>query len=62
LNRLEDFDKILCGGDAIEGDLDEIIFNPIASTISKMVEDQSSEVDAIPAPFRLAQQWLGLVG
>jgi hypothetical protein len=32
---LEDLDEILCGGDAIVGDLEEITFNPIASAIVK---------------------------
>jgi hypothetical protein len=32
LNRLVDFHEILYGGDAIQGDLDAIIFNPVPST------------------------------
>jgi hypothetical protein len=35
LNRLVDLDEMLCGYDGIEGDLDYIILNPVASTISK---------------------------
>jgi hypothetical protein len=35
LNRLVDLDKILYGGDGIKDDLDSILFNPAASTISK---------------------------
>jgi hypothetical protein len=30
-----DLDEILCGGDDIEGDLDSILFNAIASTVPK---------------------------
>jgi hypothetical protein len=30
-----DLDEILYGGDDIEGDLDSILLNPVASTISK---------------------------
>jgi hypothetical protein len=29
-------DKILYGGDEIEDDLDSMLFNPVASTISKL--------------------------
>jgi hypothetical protein len=32
-NRLVDFDEILYGGDAIEGDLNAIFSNPVPSTI-----------------------------
>jgi hypothetical protein len=46
----------LCGCHAIEGDLDEVISNPIASNILKIADFLTSEVDAIPAPFSLAQQ------
>jgi hypothetical protein len=35
LNRFLDFHEIWYGGDAIQGDLDAVIFNPIASTILK---------------------------
>jgi hypothetical protein len=35
LNRLVDLDEILYEGDDIEGDLDFILINPVASTISK---------------------------
>jgi hypothetical protein len=35
LNRLVDLDEILYGGDDIEDDLDFILFNPVASNISK---------------------------
>jgi hypothetical protein len=35
LNRLVDLDEILYGGDDIEGDLDFILFNSVASTIPK---------------------------
>jgi len=48
----------LCGCHAIEGDLDEVISNPIASNILKIADFLTSEVDAIPAPFSLAQQWI----
>jgi hypothetical protein len=35
LNRLVASEEILCGGDDIEDNLDSILLNPIASTISK---------------------------
>jgi hypothetical protein len=35
LNHLVDFHEIWYEGDAIQGDLDAIIFNPTASTILK---------------------------
>jgi hypothetical protein len=35
LYQLVDLDEILYGDDDIEGDLDSIILNPLASTISK---------------------------
>jgi hypothetical protein len=35
LNRLVDLDEILYGGDDIEDDLDSMLLNPVASTISK---------------------------
>jgi hypothetical protein len=35
LNRLVDLYEILYGDDDIEDDLDSILFNPVASTISK---------------------------
>jgi hypothetical protein len=35
LNRLVDLDEILYGDDDIEDDLDSMLFNPAASTISK---------------------------
>jgi hypothetical protein len=35
MTRLVDLDEILCGGDAIEDDLDSVPFNPVASIISK---------------------------
>jgi hypothetical protein len=44
---------------ATEGDVNVIIYNAIAST--KMLEVQISEVDAIPAPLSLAQQWVKIV-
>jgi hypothetical protein len=40
-------------GDAIQGDLDAIIFNPIASTILKGVRFKFQI-------FSLAQQWFGI--
>jgi hypothetical protein len=33
LNRLVDLDDVLYGGDDIKGDLESILFNPVASTI-----------------------------
>jgi hypothetical protein len=35
LNRLVDLDEILYGYDGTEDDLDSMLFNPVASTISK---------------------------
>jgi hypothetical protein len=35
LNRLVDLDEILYGDDDIEDDLDSMLLNPVASTISK---------------------------
>jgi hypothetical protein len=35
LNRLVDLDDILYGDDDIEDDVDSMLFNPVASTISK---------------------------
>jgi hypothetical protein len=35
LNRLLDLDEILLGDDDIEDDLESMLFNPIASTMSK---------------------------
>jgi hypothetical protein len=35
-----DLDEIWCGGNAIQGDLDAAIFNPIASIIFKVTEFQ----------------------
>jgi hypothetical protein len=34
-NRLLNLDEILYGDDDIEGDLDSILLNPVASTITK---------------------------
>jgi hypothetical protein len=36
-----------------------ITFNPIASTILRWFEVQSSEVDALPAPFSIDEQCVG---
>jgi hypothetical protein len=44
----------------MEGDLNAVIFNSIASNILKWFEVQS-EVDALPAPFSPAQLWVGIV-
>jgi hypothetical protein len=35
LNQLLDFDEILCGDCDTEDDLDSMLFNPVASTVSK---------------------------
>jgi hypothetical protein len=35
MNEFVDYDEIRCGGHAIEGDLDAIIFNAVAATIPK---------------------------
>jgi hypothetical protein len=35
LNRFVDLDELLYGGDGVEDDLDSILLNPVASTISK---------------------------
>jgi hypothetical protein len=37
LNRLVEFNEIWYGGNAIQGDLDAIIYNPIASIILKLL-------------------------
>jgi hypothetical protein len=37
LNRLLELHEIWCGGNAIQGDLDVIILNPIASIILKLL-------------------------
>jgi hypothetical protein len=50
---LLDFHEIWWAGDAIEGGINAILFNPLALTIKK-VEVQSCEVDTLPAPFSLA--------
>jgi hypothetical protein len=41
-----DLDTILYGGNDNEGDLDSILLNPVASTISKWRTLKSSEVSA----------------
>jgi hypothetical protein len=46
LNQIVIFDEIRLVGDAIQGDLDAIIFNPIVSTIFKIAENQNCELDA----------------
>jgi hypothetical protein len=46
---------------AIVGNLIAITFNPIASAIWKKVQIKICEVDALPAPFRLAQQLAWIV-
>jgi hypothetical protein len=44
----------------VVGDLDTITFYPIASTILKWLILKNCEVVAIPVPFSLAQQWVGI--
>jgi hypothetical protein len=46
LNQLVDFYKIQYGGITIEDDLDPIIVNPVAPTIPKMADVQTSEMNA----------------
>jgi hypothetical protein len=41
-----DFNEIQQRGRATEGDLGAICFNPVASTISKLADVQTTEVDA----------------
>jgi hypothetical protein len=36
LNRLVDLDKVLYGDGDVEGDLDSILLNPVASNIPKL--------------------------
>jgi hypothetical protein len=48
-----DFRELLYGGNAIQGDLDAIIFNPIALAIVKWVRFKFQI-------FSLAQQWFGI--
>jgi hypothetical protein len=43
------------GGHANEGDPSAIIFNPIASTVPKMAEVQTSEVGAKLAPVSIGE-------
>jgi hypothetical protein len=50
---LVDFHDIWWGGDAIQGHLDAIIFNPIASTTLKWLRFKF-EI------FSLAQRWFGI--
>jgi hypothetical protein len=38
LNQLVDLNEILFGDDDIEGDIDSILLNPVASTIPKMAD------------------------
>jgi hypothetical protein len=45
LNQLVDLYEIEQGYHAIEGNLDAIIFNPVATTIQKMAHVQTSEMD-----------------
>jgi hypothetical protein len=53
LNQFVDFHEIHQGGHAIDGDLNPIISNPIASTIFTKAEVQTSEVDTKRAPVSL---------
>jgi hypothetical protein len=53
LNRLIDFHYIWYVGDAIQGDLDAIIFNPIALPVSKWLRFKFQI-------FSLVQQWFGI--
>jgi hypothetical protein len=50
---LVDFREVWLGSDAIQGDIDSIIFNPIASTILKWLRFKFQI-------FCLAQQWFGI--
>jgi hypothetical protein len=43
------------GGDAIVGDLDVLTFNLVVSSILKWLAIQICKVDALPAPFSVAQ-------
>jgi hypothetical protein len=43
LNQLVDFREIQQVRHAIEDDLDDIIFHPVASTVQEMADIQSSE-------------------
>jgi hypothetical protein len=52
LNRLINVHDIWSGGDAIQGDLDAILFNPICSSILKWWFKFQI--------FSLAQQWFGI--
>jgi hypothetical protein len=54
LNHLVDVHEIWLGDDAIRGDLDAIISNPIASTILKCLRFKFKI-------FSLAQQWVGII-
>jgi hypothetical protein len=51
--KLVDFHDIWWGGDAIQGNLDAVTFNPIGSTISKWLRFKFQI-------FSPAQQWFGI--
>jgi hypothetical protein len=53
LNYLVDFHEFWQRGDSIQGDLDAIIFNPIASTIFNWLMFKFQI-------FSLSQQWFGI--
>jgi hypothetical protein len=61
MSQLVDFYEIWWAVDVIEWDIDEIIFKSPNFNHFKMAEVQSSEMDALSAPFSIAQQWVGFV-
>jgi hypothetical protein len=56
MSQLVDFYEIWWAVDVIERDIDEIIFKSPNFNHFKMAEVQSYEMDALSAPFSIAQQ------
>jgi hypothetical protein len=53
LNQLVDFYEIQHGGHAIEGNLEQTFFLPVASAVPKMADVQTSDVDAEHTPLNV---------
>jgi hypothetical protein len=53
LNHLVEFYEIQLGGHDTEGDINAIIFNPVASTVPKWWTFMTSDVDAKLAPVNV---------
>jgi hypothetical protein len=56
-----DFQEVWLARGAIEGDLDAIIFNLIASVVLIWFRFKFFDLDALPAAFSPAYQWVGIV-